>query len=110
VSPIAGGAAAARANLSAVDTSGSTQGEHAIVNPLGLHARAASKLVALANKFDAEVFVAKGDTEVNGKSILGVLMLACPMGATIGLRTEGREAAAAYAALAALVDAGFGEL
>lgn len=91
----------------------STSGSHEIVNPLGLHARAASKLVALANKFSADVYVGRAGQEgqeVNGKSILGVLMLACAQGSTITLRCEGDDAAEAYEALAALVNDGFGEL
>lgn len=90
-----------------------TSGAHEIVNPLGLHARAASKLVALANKFSAEVYVGRAGQdgqEVNGKSILGVLMLACAQGQTITLRCEGEDAPDAYAALSALVNDGFGEL
>ena len=53
-------------------------GDHEIVNALGLHARAASKLVALANKFSSDVFVGKDGQEVNGKSILGVLIWRAP--------------------------------
>lgn len=87
-----------------------TQGELEIVNPLGLHARAASKLVALANTFAAETWVGKDDQEVNGKSILGVLMLACAQGSTIRLRCEGPDAAEAFAAMSELVRDGFGEL
>ena len=87
-----------------------TAGELIIQNDLGLHARAASKLVGLANKFQADVWVGKDGREVNGKSILGVLMLACGKGSTITLRTEGADAPAAYAALAKLVEEGFGEL
>ena len=52
------------------------RGNLTIVNQLGLHARAASKFVGLAGKFDAEVWIGVGEREVNGKSILGVLMLA----------------------------------
>lgn len=89
---------------------GKTSGEIEIVNDLGLHARAASKLVAMANEFDAEVYVGKDGTEVNGKSILGVLMLACPKGSTITVRCEGPQAADAYAAVEKLVQDGFGEL
>lgn len=85
-------------------------GELEIVNPLGLHARAASKLVALANKFSADVWVGRDGRDVNGKSILGVLMLAVAKGAKIELRCEGKDAADAYEALAALVKDGFGEL
>jgi phosphocarrier protein HPr len=86
------------------------EGEHTIVNDLGLHARAASKLVRVANDYDAEVFVGQGGREVNGKSILGVLMLAAAKGSKISLRCEGRQAGDAYTALAKLVDDGFGEL
>jgi phosphocarrier protein HPr len=81
-----------------------------IVNPLGLHARAAAKLVGLANKYEADVWIGKDGQEVNGKSILGVLMLACGQGSTITLRVEGRNADAAHEALAALVASGFGEI
>lgn len=90
--------------------SADTSGELEIVNPLGLHARAASKLVALANTFSSETYVGKDDQEVNGKSILGVLMLACAKGSKITLRCEGSDAADAYAALSELVRDGFGEL
>ncbi|MEX1364322.1 MAG: HPr family phosphocarrier protein [Nannocystaceae bacterium] len=87
-----------------------SEGDLQIVNDLGLHARAASKLVKLANQYDAEVFVGHGGREVNGKSILGVLMLACAKGSTITVRSEGRQADEAYAAIAALVRDGFGEM
>lgn len=85
-------------------------GEHEIVNDLGLHARAASKLVKLANDFDAEVWVGNGAHEVNAKSILGVLMLACAKGSKVSLRTEGKQASPAYDAIAKLISDGFGEL
>ncbi len=88
----------------------STKGDHEIVNDLGLHARAASKLVALANTFDAEVWIASGGREVNAQSILGVLMLAAAKGTTLSVRCEGAQAEDAYAALSKLVDDGFGEL
>lgn len=84
-------------------------GQLTIVNKLGLHARAASKFVGLANKYDAEVFVAVGEREVNAKSILGVLMLAASKGTQVNLRCEGAEAVEAYDALAELVAGGFGE-
>jgi phosphocarrier protein HPr len=87
-----------------------TQGEHEIVNPLGLHARAASKLVSLANEYDAEVFVGQAGREVNAKSILGVLMLAAAKGTKVTVRCEGAQAPEAYGALAALIRDGFGEL
>jgi phosphocarrier protein len=84
--------------------------EQKIVNPLGLHARAAAKLVGLANKYKAEVYIGKDGQEVNGKSILGVLMLACGQGSLITLRVEGPDAEPAHAALAELVQKGFGEI
>ena len=92
--------------MSQAQTSGSLE----IVNPLGLHARAASKLVALANAYSADTFIAKDGHEVNAKSILGVLMLACAQGSHIELRCEGADAGDAWAALSALVQDGFGEL
>jgi len=85
-------------------------GEYEIVNPLGLHARAASKFSNLANKYKADVWISKDGTEVNGKSILGVLMLACSQGSTIGLRCEGVDAEKAIEALGKLISSGFGEL
>jgi phosphocarrier protein HPr len=84
-------------------------GQITIVNKLGLHARAASKFVGLANKYDAEVFIGVGEREVNAKSILGVLMLAASRGTQVSLRCEGAEADEAYDALSELVAGGFGE-
>ena len=89
--------------------SAAKQGSVTIVNKLGLHARAASKFVGLANKYDCDVWLAVEDREVNAKSILGVLMLAAAKGTQVTLRCEGRQAEAAYDALAALVAEGFGE-
>ena len=85
-------------------------GDLEIVNPLGLHARAASKLVSLANKYSSEVFLGRGDTEVNAKSMLGVLMLACAKGSTVQLRCVGADAPACHEALSTLVRDGFGEI
>lgn len=87
----------------------SSSGDLTIVNKLGLHARAASKLVSLANRFDAEVWIGVGGREVNAKSILGVLMLAAAKGTTVSLRCEGAQGEAAYTALRELVEGGFGE-
>jgi phosphocarrier protein HPr len=85
------------------------QGEFEIVNKLGLHARAASKLVNLANKFKSDVWIAREGTEVNAKSILGVLMLACGQGSRVMLRVEGADATPAFDALSKLIKSGFGE-
>ena len=83
--------------------------ELTIVNALGLHARAAARFVRLAAQYDATVRVAKGARELDGKSILGLLLLGAAKGSTIVIRTDGRDAEAAAEALAALVAAGFGE-
>jgi phosphocarrier protein HPr len=80
-----------------------------IVNELGLHTRAASKFVRLANEYDSEVMVEKDGQEVNGKSIMGVLMLVASKGSEIHIRTRGADAEAAADALAGLVQDGFGE-
>ncbi len=80
-----------------------------IQNKLGLHARASSFFVQMANRFESEIFVTRDGQEVNGKSILGVLMLAAPMGAEITLRVEGEDAEAAVEALGELINDRFGE-
>ena len=80
-----------------------------IVNTLGLHARAAAALVQTAQKFQAEIQVAKDDLTVNGKSIMGILMLAAAKGTTIHIRAEGPDATAAMDALGELVRNGFWE-
>jgi phosphocarrier protein len=80
-----------------------------IVNTLGLHARAAAQLVQCANRFRSEVHVEKDGVEVNGKSIMGVLTLAAAKGTEIEVACEGDDAADALAALAKLIEAGFGE-
>ena len=80
-----------------------------IVNVLGLHARAAAQLVQTANRFKAEVHVEKDGMEVNGKSIMGVLTLAAAKGTQILVSCEGDDAEGAMAALAAIIENGFGE-
>ena len=80
-----------------------------IQNELGLHARAATKLVQLASKFPCELTLTKDGHEVNGKSIMGVLMLVASKGTTVTLRAKGDRAAEAVAAIAALIDDKFGE-
>lgn len=80
-----------------------------IQNELGLHARAATKLVQLATKFPCEVTVTKDGHEVNGKSIMGVLMLVASKGTWVILRAKGDRAQEAIDALARLVDDKFGE-
>lgn len=80
-----------------------------IHNQRGLHARAAARLVKLADRFDAEVSVRKGDTVVNGRSIMGLMMLAAGPGCELELTATGREAAAAVRAVAELIARGFDE-
>ena len=80
-----------------------------IVNKHGLHARPAAEMVKAASKFKADITISRDDLEVNGKSIMGVMMLAAECGATITLRATGADADAALDALAALVASRFGE-
>jgi phosphocarrier protein len=80
-----------------------------IVNRLGMHARPAAEFVKLAARFSAEIRVEKEGLEVDGKSIMGVLMLAAEQGSQLIIRAEGKDAEAALAALVELVDGGFHE-
>ncbi len=80
-----------------------------IRNQLGLHARACALFVKAASRFKSEILVARDDLEVNGKSIMGVMMLAAGMGSTIEIETIGVDEEKAMAALRALVDEKFGE-
>ncbi len=77
--------------------------EVTIVNKLGLHARAAAKLVTCASGFAAEIKVRRGEREVNGKSIMGVMMLAASQGTQVDLRAEGDDANDALDALEQLI-------
>ena len=80
-----------------------------IRNKLGLHARAAARLVETANQFEAEVTVIKDGQAVNGRSIMGIMMLAAEQGSLIEVAVTGAQAAEALEAIRALVDAGFYE-
>lgn len=80
-----------------------------IVNRLGLHARAAALLVKTASRFVSEVIVRKEDMEVNGKSIMGILLLAAPKGSDIQVMIEGSDEELAMQHLAELIEGGFGE-
>ena len=80
-----------------------------IVNRLGLHARAAAKLVTLAAKYRSEIRIRKDGREVSGKSIMGVMMLAAAQGSHITLVAQGPDAAEAIEALAALIANRFDE-
>ena len=80
-----------------------------VVNSLGLHARPAMTFVDLASTFASDVKVTKGDTEVDGKSIMQMMMLAAAKGAELLVVTEGEDAAEAAKALKNLIDSGFDE-
>ena len=80
-----------------------------IKNRLGLHARAAALLVKTANKFASEVTIEKDGLEVNGKSIMGILMLAASKGTKITLKVEGRDSIQALQTLGRLIENKFGE-
>jgi phosphocarrier protein len=80
-----------------------------VVNRLGIHARAAAKFVTLASRFDAEIQVRNSRRTVNGKSIMGVMMLAAGKGTRIDLLAQGPEAEAAVEELVRLVSDRFGE-
>ena len=80
-----------------------------IVNRQGLHARPAAEIVKIASRFDAEVTLIRDDLEVNGKSIMGVMMLAAEQGASLLLRADGPDAEKAVDALSTLIANKFGE-
>ena len=80
-----------------------------IRNRLGLHARAAALLVKTANRFASEVTLEKDGLEVNGKSIMGILMLAASKGSRITLKVEGKDSAQAIQALTKLFEGKFDE-
>jgi phosphocarrier protein HPr len=80
-----------------------------VVNQLGMHARAAAKFVHLAARFESRVRVARDGREMDGKSIMGILLLAAARGSTIAISADGADERAAVDALAALVESGFGE-
>lgn len=87
----------------------SVEREFDILNRLGLHARAAAQLVRMANGFASEIHVVKDAMEVNGKSIMGVLMLAAPKDTKILIRAIGPDAEEAVAAIGELIARKFGE-
>jgi len=80
-----------------------------IKNRLGLHARAAAQLVQTANKFNSEVTLFKEDVEVNGKSIMGILLLAAPKGTEISVQVDGVDEIEGMQKIADLIEDGFGE-
>jgi phosphocarrier protein len=80
-----------------------------IVNKLGLHARAAAKLVKLASSFESQIQVKRQQREVNGKSIMGVMLLAAGKGTEIELTVDGVDEIKAMEELSQLIESGFGE-
>jgi phosphocarrier protein len=83
--------------------------EAAIVNKLGLHARASAKLTQLAGGFQSEIWLSRSGRRVNAKSIMGVMMLAAGKGSTVLVEAEGGDADAALAAVLKLIADKFGE-
>ena len=81
-----------------------------IKNRLGLHARAAAKLVHMAARFKSDIKIRKGDEEVDGKSILGILLLAAGRGSTITVKADGMDERDALEAVEKLIDAKFDEV
>lgn len=80
-----------------------------ISNKLGLHARASAKLTKLAGSFPCDVWISRGDRRVNGKSIMGVMMLAAGLGSEITIETVGEREQEAMKAILELIDDKFGE-
>ena len=80
-----------------------------INNKLGIHVRPATQIVNIANKFDSNISIKKDNMEVNGKSIMGILMLAASQGSMVVIRTEGWDAKEALDDLGRLIEGKFGE-
>jgi phosphocarrier protein HPr len=81
-----------------------------ITNDLGLHARSAARIVELAGRFDARLYLSKDGNEVDGGSILSILSLACPKGSEITARVEGKDGTALLEELSELFERKFGEV
>ena len=83
--------------------------EVTLVNKLGMHARPSAKVAQTATQFKAQVWLLRNGRKVNAKSIMGVMMLAAPLGATLEIEADGEDEEAALTALTQLFAAGFGE-
>jgi len=90
-------------------SSGAAKGRFTIVNTLGLHARAATKLVQLASRFPCDVEVARDDQTANGKSVMGVLLLCGSKGTVVEVRAKGVRAGECVQAIGELIANRFGE-
>lgn len=86
-----------------------TEAEIVLVNKLGLHARPSAKVSQIASTFKSEVWLARGTRKINAKSIMGVMMLAAPQGASLQVLAQGIDEVQAVAALCNLFASGFGE-
>ncbi len=95
--------------MSGTDNSNAITRDVGIINRRGLHARAAAKLVTLAERFGAAVEVARDGQSVSARSIMGLMMLGAGPGSTIVLSAEGFDAKEALDAITALIEAGFNE-
>ncbi|MEE8148814.1 MAG: HPr family phosphocarrier protein [candidate division Zixibacteria bacterium] len=80
-----------------------------VTNKLGLHARPAALLVTIATKFESQFFISKDSIRVNGKSIMGVMMLAAEMGTELILEVDGPDEIEAMAEILKILESGFGE-
>jgi phosphocarrier protein HPr len=83
--------------------------EFTVTNKLGIHARVAAQIVKVASSYDAEVWLSRGGSCVNGKNILEIMTLQCPHGSTVRIGAKGRDAGQALQALADLFQGKFGE-
>jgi phosphocarrier protein HPr len=78
-------------------------------NKLGMHARPAAAFVKIAQQYNADIYIDRNGQTVNGKSILGILTMACPKGGVLTIKADGDDAVAAIAALENLIENKFGE-
>jgi phosphocarrier protein HPr len=85
------------------------QNDFLIINKLGLHARASALFVKTSSRFGSDVKLAREDVEVNGKSIMGIMMLAASKGSSVRLTVEGADEDEAFQAISDLIANGFGE-
>ena len=85
------------------------QQDYLIINKLGLHARASALFVKTSSRFSSDVKLAREGVEVNGKSIMGIMMLAASKGSTVRLTVDGADETDAFQAIGDLISTGFGE-
>ncbi|MGV8073511.1 MAG: HPr family phosphocarrier protein [Syntrophobacteraceae bacterium] len=83
--------------------------EFIVANKLGIHARVAAQIVKVASQYESEIWISKSGNQVNGKSILDLLTLACPHGSKVNVTVRGADASEALDALAVLFQTKFGE-